>query len=94
MTIKTRVQLYCDIGLKCTKQIVKTLEGPDAEERMKAWAIVNKWGHWGGRDACPDCWKELHSATKPPEQVVQEAIDEEELQRAIELRRGARTAER
>lgn len=89
MTVTTRAQLHCDVGLKCTKQIVRTIEGADAEERIKAWAIMNKWGHWGDRDACPDCWKELHSETRP-ELRIQAELDEQELQRAIDLRRGVR----
>ncbi len=63
MTITTRVQLYCDVGLKCTKGIARTFEGPHAGERIRQWAKARGWNSWGEKDACPDCWKELHSAT-------------------------------
>lgn len=64
MTITTRVQLHCDVGLKCTKEIARTVEGPNAGARIRHWAVAEGWGTWGDRDACPACWKELHSATR------------------------------
>lgn len=104
MTITTKVQLHCDVGLKCTKQIAKTLEGVHAGQVIRDWAVANGWGTWGQRDACPDCWKALHGPTemvetmRTPEpdgerinrhvQVTQRDIDEAELQEAISLRRG------
>ncbi len=102
MTITTRVQLHCDVGLKCTKQIASTVVGPQAGQTVRAWAKAQGWGTWGDRDACPDCWKELHSATEAVDMAlsgatteglgtvgrVQAELDEEELQRAIDLRRG------
>ena len=62
MTITTRATLHCDVGLKCTKQIVKTIEGASAGSRVREWARANGWGSWGDRDACPDCWPELHKS--------------------------------
>jgi hypothetical protein len=108
VTITTRVQLHCDVGLKCTKDIARTAEGPSAARVIRHWALANGWGTWGDRDACPECWKELHQPASPGDTEMlarvtdipkgtemvarmQAAIDEEDLQRAIALRRGQRT---
>lgn len=81
MSIRTKCTLSCDIGLKCTKDIVKTIEGPTAPVEIRVWATTNGWHSYGQRDACPECWKELHSPTIPkhrdPDEDVQVAIDGE-----------------
>lgn len=78
MTIKTTVQLACDIGLKCTKQIACTMVGPDAGASIREWARAKGWGSYGQRDACPACWQQLHSATeRDPDEDIQAAIDGE-----------------
>lgn len=65
MTISTRVQLNCDIGMACTKAVVKTVEGPFAAQTIRSWSIAKGWHSYGQRDACPECWKALHSPTDP-----------------------------
>lgn len=81
MTIRTKCTLACDVGLKCNKEIVKTLEGPAARQVLIDWAVREGWGNWGQRDACPECWKELHSATKGP---GDEVVDVESLMQAVQ----------
>jgi len=83
MTILTRAQLYCDVGLRCNKQIVKTIEGPGAAQQIRTWAKARGWGSWGQRDACPECWKEMHrSGNVEPRDL------DEEVQAGIDGERG------
>lgn len=89
MTISTRVQLHCDVGLKCTKQIAKTLVGPGAGQLLRDWAVGQGWGTWGQRDACPDCWKALHSSTEPMDKTLSDGhdptVDGEHINRFVQV---------